>query len=50
MTSNDILLSSEISALLCHHQKCFLLQQMGTKTELNSQTLRREQEIVDTHP
>lgn len=50
MTSNDILLSSGISALLGHRQRCFLLQQMGTKAELNSQTLCREQEIVDTHP
>ena len=39
MISSDILLDSEISALLSHHQRSFLLQQTGANTEAHSQTL-----------
>lgn len=42
MTPNEILLYSQISTLLSHHQKSFLLQQMGTNTETHSQKLCRE--------
>ena len=35
MTSNDILIYSYISDLLSHHQKSFLLQEMGTDTEVH---------------
>ena len=33
MGPNDILLYSYISALLSHHQRCFLLKQIGPNTE-----------------
>ena len=42
MTSKDILLHSQISALLIPYQRGFLWQQMGTNTETHSQTLCRE--------
>lgn len=36
-TPKDILLYSLISVLLSHHQRCFLLQKMGTNAEIHSQ-------------
>jgi hypothetical protein len=36
MIPNNILLYSQIYALLSHQQKSFLLQQMGTNTEMCS--------------
>lgn len=35
---NDILLHSQSSILLSHHQRSFLLQRMGTNAETHSQT------------
>ena len=42
MTPNDILTYSKINSFLNHHQRSFLLQQIGTNTETHSQTLHRE--------
>jgi hypothetical protein len=36
MTPNGILLYSQISAFFSHHQRSFLLQQLGTDTESHS--------------
>ena len=47
MTPNDILLYSQISVLLSHHQRSFLLQQMGTDTKMDSWTLYGEQETLE---
>ena len=47
MTPNDILLYSEIRALLSHHQRSFPLQQMRTNTETHRQTLHREWETLE---
>lgn len=38
---------AQISALLSHHQRAFLLQEMGTNTETHSQTLCREWEALE---
>ena len=46
MTPNDILLCLVIIALLSHHQRSFLLQQMGTNTEIHSWT-HAESETVE---
>lgn len=42
MITYDFLLFSHISALLNHHQKGILLQQMGAETETHSQLICRE--------
>lgn len=42
MTSNDILLYSQKSALLNHHQRSFLLQQIGTNTEIYNHKFYKE--------
>ena len=46
-TTNDILLYSYIDTLFNHHQKSFLLQQVGTDTETHSQTLHRDRETLE---
>ena len=42
MTPKDSLLYPCISSLLNHHQRNFLLQQMGTNIKINNQTLFRD--------
>lgn len=47
MTPNDTLLDSQISVMLRHHQRIFLLQQMGKNIETHSQTLCRYSALSD---
>lgn len=47
MTPDDILLNSQISVLLIHQQKSFLLQSMARNTETHSRTMCRELETLE---
>ena len=46
MTTNDILLYSQISTFFSHHQRSFFLQQSEITIETESQTLGRNEEIL----
>lgn len=46
MTPNDIMLSSQINALLSHHQKKFLLQQRGKIQGLKIGIIQRDLGIL----
>lgn len=45
--TDGVLLYAQMSTLLSHLQRGFLLQQMGTDTESQSQTLCKEQETLE---
>lgn len=42
ITPNEVLLRSQFIAIFNHHQRSYLLQEMGTTTETQSKTLYRE--------
>jgi hypothetical protein len=46
MTPGDILLYAQMSALLSHLERGFLLQQMRTDTKTQRQTLCKERETL----